>query len=302
MVCAWQQTGYWRDSETLWTHALDCTARNATAHYGLGTALSELDRDDDAIAELEEAVKIRPNYAEARFNLGSALEHRGQDRCGHRTVLSGHREPAGSGQSPLQPRRRCWPIAGRPTRPSPSFGSTLEYKPDYANAHYNLALCLDNQGKTAEAMAYWHEALRLEPNNVDTLDQVAWRLATCPDASIRDGQKAIELAERAVQLSKAMSPRPLSTLAAAYAEVGRFSEAVETAQRAIELAVQRGDTARPTISVRRSSSTEPIAHITSGPVSHDKRKERLGTGVRVRLGPWCCHVGSDARHAAGHAA
>ena len=86
-------------------------------------------------------------------------------------------------------------------------------------------------------------AIRLQPNDVDTVDQVAWRLATSPDAAIRDGQQAIELAQLAVRRSEGNDPRPLSALAAAYAEVGQFSQAVEMAQRAINVAAQRGDAA-----------------------------------------------------------
>jgi tetratricopeptide (TPR) repeat protein len=102
-------------------------------------------------------------------------------------------------------------------------------------------VCLQNQGKNAEAIACWRDALQLEPNNVNTVDQTAWMLATCPDAAIRDGKEALELAQRAVQLSKGDVPMPLGTLAAAYAEVGRFSDAVETAQRAIDRAVELKD-------------------------------------------------------------
>ena len=60
-------------------------------------------------------------------------------------------------------------------------------------------------------------------------NDLAWLLATCPDNSVRNGQKAVELAQQAVQLSNGRSPEILDTLAAAYAEAGRFHEAVETA-------------------------------------------------------------------------
>ena len=114
-------------------------------------------------------------------------------------------------------------------------------KPDHADALYNLAMSLDRQGKHAEAMASSREALRLEPNNIDTVDEVAWRLATSPDASIRNGRQAIDLAREAVRLSHGDDPRPLGTLAAAYAEIGQFSDAVETAQQAIDLAMRLGE-------------------------------------------------------------
>jgi tetratricopeptide (TPR) repeat protein len=237
MVCASQQTWYWRDNQTLWTHALACTSKNAAAHHGLGCALSELDRDDEAIAEFEEALRIRPDLAEVRFNLGAALECRKNIDA----ALEQYRQAVRYEPTLAEAHYNLGVILanrGQNDEAIVEFQNTLKYKPDQANAHYNLATCLDGQGKCAEAMLSWREALRLQPNNVDTVDQVAWRLATSPDASIRNGEKALELAERAVQLSNGNDPKRLGTLAAAYAEVGRFSEAVETAERAIDLAVR----------------------------------------------------------------
>ena len=61
MGCAWQQTAYWHDSETLWTHALACTSSNVVAHTNLGLALSSRHRDDEAAAEYGRALAIRPD-------------------------------------------------------------------------------------------------------------------------------------------------------------------------------------------------------------------------------------------------
>jgi tetratricopeptide (TPR) repeat protein len=237
MVCASQQTWYWRDNQTLWTHALACTSKNAAAHHGLGCALSELDRDDEAIAEFEEALRIRPDLAAARVNLGLALERRKNIDA----ALEQYRQAVRYEPTLAEAHYNLGVILanrGQNDEAIVEFQNTLKYKPDQANAHYNLATCLDGQGKCAEAMLSWREALRLQPNNVDTVDQVAWRLATSPDASLRNGEKALELAQRAIRLSNGNDPKRLGTLAAAYAEVRRFSEAVETAERAIDLAVR----------------------------------------------------------------
>ena len=78
MGLAWRQTSYWRDSETLWTHTLACTARNFLAHYNLGVALAERGQVDAAIAHYQKALEIKPDYAEARNNLDLALRMRGQ--------------------------------------------------------------------------------------------------------------------------------------------------------------------------------------------------------------------------------
>ena len=73
------------------------------------------------------------------------------------------------------------------------------------------------------------------------LNNTAWLLATDQNASVRNGAEAVELAGRAVRLSNGREPAILGTLAAAYAETGRFPEAVQTARKALELAVQQNN-------------------------------------------------------------
>jgi cytochrome c-type biogenesis protein CcmH/NrfG len=91
-------------------------------------------------------------------------------------------------------------------------------------------------------MAY-REALRLGPGNSEALNSLAWILATNRGAEIRDGKEAVDLAERACQGLSQGQDRPgrLDTLAAAYAEAGRYPEAVATAHQAVELAGNAGD-------------------------------------------------------------
>ena len=78
-----------------------------------------------------------------------------------------------------------------------------------------------------------------DPNLLALLSQSAWVLSTSPDATVRNGAEALELAQRAAQISKEQDPSVLDTLAAAYAETGKFPEAVETTQKALELAMQQ---------------------------------------------------------------
>jgi Flp pilus assembly protein TadD len=78
---------------------------------------------------------------------------------------------------------------------------------------------------------------------VEIQNNLAWLLATCPQASLRNGNQAVELAQRANQITGANNPNFLCTLAAAYAEAGRFTEAVESAQRALQLAGAQSNTA-----------------------------------------------------------
>jgi len=98
------------------------------------------------------------------------------------------------------------------------------------------------KGNAAEAIVHFQQALQIEPADQATQNNLAWLLATCPDASLRNGQKAVELAEQANHLTGGGNPVVLCTLAAAYAEVGRYSEAVQTAQRGWQLAKAESST------------------------------------------------------------
>ena len=97
-----------------------------------------------------------------------------------------------------------------------------------------MLLC--NREALGEAIAHFQKALQIKPADPTIQNNLAWVLATCPEASLRDGNKAVELARQANELTGRRNPIILHTLAAACAEAGRFSEAVETAQRALQLA------------------------------------------------------------------
>ena len=102
--------------------------------------------------------------------------------------------------------------------------------------HYNLGNALRQKKLLGEAVAQYREALKRAPRLVAAQDNLAWTLATAPDASLRNGSQALELATHANQLSGGRDPVILRTLAAAYAENGQFSKAFESAKSALELA------------------------------------------------------------------
>jgi hypothetical protein len=128
-VCAWQQTSYWRDSETLWTHTLACTSRNLTAHYNLGLALAGREQFAEAIAHFRRVLEIKPNYADAHNNLGRALALRGEvdEAMVH-------------------------------------YRKALEIRPDFDLAHNNLGVVLADRGQFDEAIAQYRKALEINPD------------------------------------------------------------------------------------------------------------------------------------------
>jgi len=116
------------------------------------------------------------------------------------------------------------------------FEKCLSMAPDFAEAHHDLANALRRKGRYRDAIAHYESALRIDPRSVLTMNNLGWLLATCSDPSARNGARAVEVAARAELLAGGEDPLILHTLAAAYAENGQFPQAVETAQRALQLA------------------------------------------------------------------
>jgi len=111
------------------------------------------------------------------------------------------------------------------------------------DAHNTLALGLFRRGRVDEAVAHWKESLEIRPDDMNAQAYLAWVLATSPDASLRDGAKAIELAKKVLEQTGHADVVVLRTLAAGYAESGRFSEAIETAQQGLLLAIAQDNSA-----------------------------------------------------------
>ena len=115
---------------------------------------------------------------------------------------------------------------------------TLAVAPNNAVAHTNLGNLLPAR----EAIAEYEKAIAADPESAEALNNLAWELAACPEASLRDGKRGVDLATRAVNRFGGNDPVTLRTLAAALAEAGRFSEAIQIAELALPLAVaQRND-------------------------------------------------------------
>jgi tetratricopeptide (TPR) repeat protein len=203
---AFVQTSYWRDSETLFKHALAVTRNNDVAENNLGIVFQGQGKLDDAISLLQSAVALRPDNSPAHENLAKALLQKGQvaDALIH-------------------------------------YKKLLELQPDNIEVHNIVGTVLVQQRRIREGVEEWEKVLAIQPENGNAMSNLAWVFATSPDDSIRDAGKAVHLAQEAMRISNRRIPLLFRTLAAAYAEAGDFSKAIQTAQEGIEVANSQGN-------------------------------------------------------------
>jgi tetratricopeptide (TPR) repeat protein len=238
-VLTFIQVATWKTSATVFQHAIDVTSDNYFAYNHLGLAYAQpgatKEEHDLVPREFEAAVYFGPSYDAANSNLGGYYLNTKEYRKALESFQKGarvnphgafHRANVGSAYMAL----------GEFDNAAGAFSEAIEIEPENAAYHYHLATALSRQGKVRSAIDEWQEVLRLNPNEVAALNDLAWCLATNPDASIRDGKKALELAQRGARITDGKYLVILNTLAAAYAETGRFDKAVDTETEAMKMA------------------------------------------------------------------
>jgi tetratricopeptide (TPR) repeat protein len=270
--CAYHQTRYWRNSESISLRTLAVTENNDLAHNNLGAVWQKSGRIDDAISEYQAALKITPESPLARNNLGSAFIEQGrvaEAMQEFRRVLS--RDPqnirarfnladallrSGRTTEAVAENEKTVAIApdfaqghlalghalmraGRLADAIAQFEIALQLQPRYAHARNSLATAFAATRQWGEAIRCWRETLKITPNNVAAQSGLAWTLATAPDPALRNGAEALTISQHLSQTTGASNPLLLRVLAAAYAEAGRFPEAIETTERGIALATSQ---------------------------------------------------------------
>jgi tetratricopeptide (TPR) repeat protein len=183
---------------------------DALACNNLGLVLCQKGRMDEGIVQFQKALAVQPDKTVFRNNLGKAYLAMGQER-----------------EAMIQ------------------FQKVLKTEPRNPKANYYLGITLLQIGLVDEAVARFQKILETQPDSADAwsrLNDAAWLLATSPEAFIRNGPKALTLARQLDRISRGNNPALLDTLAAACAESGQFPEAVDAAQRALELARAQNNT------------------------------------------------------------
>ena len=141
-ILTWHQVGYWRNSITLFTHAIKAVPGNALAHNQLGKALEDLGKFKDAERHFAAAVRLNPVGADAHYNLGEILAKQGKF-----------------------------------SEAIAEYRAALDLNPNHYAAHNNLGMALVELGRTREAIQHFREALRLNPNSSEARNNLANALA-----------------------------------------------------------------------------------------------------------------------------
>jgi tetratricopeptide (TPR) repeat protein len=230
-----RQLNFWQDDITLFSHAIRVTKNNDTAHVNLGFALEKAGRKTEAMAEYREAMKIDPESIEAHNNLANLLTD------------TGHLDEA---LTEYQAALRLDPKyaaahnnlgtvlveQGRLTEAMEQYAAAARLDPADWHAPYLTGKALLKQGRDPEAIPHFRRAVKLDPNNPRVLTYLAQVLASDENPQVRDGNTALAMAAKANDLTGGVQPAMLDAMAMAYAEIGQFTNAQQSAAYALKLA------------------------------------------------------------------
>jgi tetratricopeptide (TPR) repeat protein len=235
LVLTGNQLRYWRDSETLFAHALAVTDENPHAQLNYGTALERKGRLPEALAQYREVVRLIPDQAEVRYNIGNVLDKMGRPEDALPELLKAVQ------LNPKLPSSHNTLGAvlvelSRFHEAMNEFTNAVRLDPDDPWPHFELAKVLLKQGRDGEAIDEFRAALRLDPDNFQILAYTAHVLAAHENPQIRNGKTALVLAAKATAQTGGAQPFVLDALGMACAETGDFTNAQAVTQRAIDLA------------------------------------------------------------------
>ncbi len=202
-----RQLQFWHDSVTLFNHTVAVTPPNPPALFNLADGYQQAGETNLAINTYRVILRIVPGDLYSSHALANLLAEQGHLAAAEAV-----------------------------------YNRSLERKPDDPLAHLGLANIYAAEGRMNDYISQLNEVVRLNPDDIETLNNLAWVLASDPHPENRDGARAVMLAEHACELTKYQGTVLIGTLAAAYAEAGRFDEAVATAQRACDTARKNGET------------------------------------------------------------
>ncbi len=198
VVLTWIQIGYWSDSIALFQHAIEVTRDNYVAYNDLGFALSAAGKLPEAIVAYRESVRSQPSYADAHYNLGTALmDTPGRQADAIREMQTALKLDPNNAKA----RNNMGKLLAQGSAPAPDqvehFEAALRGDPNQVEAHINLANALGQQGKFEDALREYQIALRLDPSRAITHVDMANALASMPgriDEAMAEYRAAIKIA------------------------------------------------------------------------------------------------------------
>jgi protein O-mannosyl-transferase len=239
LVLTSRQVSYWHDSVSLFSHAVAVTKDNDMAYYCLGLALQEQNNLDEALIDYRNAERLAPERYEIHRNIADILAQAGKPQ----TALTEYQEAARLNPQSASLHDNLGITLGnlgRYTEALDQYQDAIQLNDGDSRSYYLMGRTLLLQGDEAQAVARFSEALRRNPNDVPTMVFLAGVLASSENPRIRNGTDAVALAEKANTLTGSQEPSVLDTLAMANAEAGRFKEAQQFEQHAIQLAMASG--------------------------------------------------------------
>jgi protein O-mannosyl-transferase len=223
-----QQMGYWRDSEALFEHAVEVKEDNYFTHYNLGIALVKKGRADEAIRQLQEAIRLKPAYAKAHADLGALLAEKGQTDAAIRHFQGAIRLKPQDGETHYN-LGLVFEQKGQMDEALRQYQEAVRLSPDYAPAHNNLGIAFLNQGRVDDAVRQYREAIRLNPAHAGAhynLGNALWQKGLNEEA-IRQYREALRF--------KPEDAYAHNNLGAALEKQGQLEEAIRQYREAIRL-------------------------------------------------------------------
>jgi tetratricopeptide (TPR) repeat protein len=268
-VCTYFQASHWRNSITLFEHALKVTKDNYVAHYyltgpladagkptqaiehfketlrikpdepivhkNMATALARMENLNEAAAHLNEALRLDPNFAQAHSGLGYVLNRQGKFEQAAEHFAQALRLESNHAATYANFAYTLLNL-GRHDEAVSHLKTAIQLEPDSADNYRYLASVLVSAGRIDEAVENYRQTLTIDANQPGATNTLAWLLATHKESKYYDPQQAIRLVEKACNPAISPDAATLDTLAAAYAAAGRFQQAVIIAEQALRLA------------------------------------------------------------------
>jgi Flp pilus assembly protein TadD len=270
----WLQVHIYENKEILYRDTISKNENSFLAHYNLAKLLEESGRVDQAERHYAKTIAIEPTLAEAHNNLGLLLLKQGRldgaiqmfsraaelkphDPLPRRNLADslledGARKEAmaiyesllrANPNDPVLHKKLALALATS-NQYEPAIAhlqEALRIAPTYADAHFALAEILLRLKRTREAVSHYRTALQLKRQWPEAALRLSWILSTDRDPALRNGPEAVRIAEEIRKQVARPEAQVLDTLAAAYAEAGRFEAAVRFARLAADKARSEGD-------------------------------------------------------------